>query len=1030
MMRFRLLDGLRALLATAVLVALILGVPVALRALAGPLLPAHLPSLDEIGHALTHRDDGTLFLGVVKVASWAAWAAFVVTTAVDVGYRLRGRVTPRLPGLGPAQWLSAQLISSVTLAVSSPAAFIVAAVPPAAVVATASVALADSAEQTTAPPDTAHEPIRLAGAVHQDVASPVPSGHSSADRSGTPDQAQARLVRLTHAAYQVRRGDCLWTIAQRHLGDGERYTEIVQLNQGRVMTDGARFAQPDLIHPGWVLRMPTMAKQLDKMELPGPDRHPGHPGGGPEFSRPHDGAIPAPSATAKAASPKSATSTRAGERAGAVLDARPSAESPSSASPGARQAQAVPVQPEPTVVLLTDGTGARNGDAAMPVAAAFAGGVAVGSLFTLARLRHAQRQSRRRGRRIALPADPGVLRAEQELRRLAVPEARARAREALARLGGAVAATRRDVPPVLGTRVSAETVEVLLARPSGTAPAPFTQGRSKATWRLDIGKAARPDDVTEALPALLTTGHLPEGQALLVNLEHLQVAVVSGPDQLADRLLVTAATELVTADGPWFDVLAVGFPELEAAGGRVRTCTDLAEAVGVLADRARELRGRLAQTEGPEDVAGRRLYDPDGDWALTVLISRDTPSADQMARLIDTVTALPGGLAALVPGGTASAPSRFALSQDDDGPLLEVAPLGLAVRPHLLSIESYERLGELFTIAGDTGDVAADAPPYNAYARESLLPLATGATSSSTAQPDAGQQKGTTSGRGGDAEHQEGTVPATDGDAKPQGGGEGNAGTAEPTATHDQAMDVVQVSILGPLEITGTAADLQPKMAELVLALALAGPPGLRNVQLASMMGPDPDTPKPSDQMRQLITRTRGKLGKTPDGQARILCDSAYVYRAHGIVLDWTRFQDLADRGAKRNSTADLWEALTLVRGPVLDGCYHWWLETPLIENIRAEIVDAADLLAELELDASRPDRSARAARLGLGSDQYAEQLWRALMRAEYEAGNMNRVHEAWKACLKAVAEVSADGDPHPETTALYRQLTSTRRTV
>lgn len=48
-------------------------------------------------------------------------------------------------------------------------------------------------------------------------------------------------------------------------------------------------------------------------------------------------------------------------------------------------------------------------------------------------------------------------------------------------------------------------------------------------------------------------------------------------------------------------------------------------------------------------------------------------------------------------------------------------------------------------------------------------------------------------------------------------------------------------------------------------------------------------------------------------------------------------------------------------------------------------------------------------------------------MRAEYEAGNISRVHEAWKACLKAIAEVSADGDPHPETAALYHRLTARR---
>ncbi len=629
----------------------------------------------------------------------------------------------------------------------------------------------------------------------------------------------------------------------------------------------------------------------------------------------------------------------------------------------------------------------------------------VGSLLTLARLRHAQRQARRRGRRIALPSDPATLRTEQELRRLAAPDARTRARQALATLGDVITAAGRELPHVLGARVRVDAVELLLAQPAGTPPAPFTQGRTKATWRLDLSNAAHADSARDVLPALLTTGHLDDGHALLVNLERLQTATATGPDELVDRLLITAATELATSDGPWFDVLAVGFPELHTAGARIRPCTDLTEALGLLADRARDLRGRLATTDGPADVADRRLHDPDGDWTLTVLISRNTPSPDQLARLVDTVTALPGGLAALVPGDATGAPARFALSQDDQGPRLDVTPLGLTVRPHLMAVESYQRLGELFTAAADTSDVAAGDPPYDAYPGESL-PLASGASASSASVLTDEQQEEAWSEREPEQQDE----------------------VAEPGAQRDEAMAAVQVSILGPLEITGTVADLQPKMAELVLALALAGPTGLRNIQLAAMMGPDPDTPKPSDQLRQLITRTRGKLGKAPDGQARILCDSAYVYRTHAITLDWTRFQELTDRGAKRNSTTDLWEALALVRGPVLDGCYHWWLETPVIENIRAEIVDAADLLAELELDADRPDRSARAARQGLASDPYAEQLWRTLMRAEYEAGNMSRVHEAWKACLKAVAEVSADGDPHPETAALYRRLTSARR--
>ncbi|GGO28902.1 LysM peptidoglycan-binding domain-containing protein [Microbispora bryophytorum] len=457
MTRFRLLDGLRALLAATVLTALIAGVPLVLYALAGSPLPAHLPGLGEIGHALTHRDDGTLFLAVVKVVSWAAWAGFVASTLVELASRISGRATPHLPGLGAAQWLSAQLISSVALAAGSPAAFVMAAVPPAAVVAAAPAALADT---TTAAPDAGRDPLRFAGA-------DTSSGFGQFTTTGThalSGQAHARVLRLTHAAYQVRRGDCLWTIAEHHLGDGDRYTEIADLNTGRAMTDGARFTQPDVIRPGWVLRMPATATDLDRPQPPVTDRHSGHPSAAPEFSRPHDGAPSSPPPSA------SQEFSKEGEQPAVVGDAAPPAYTPQT-----REARIS--APEPTAILLTDGGEAEDSGPSAPVAA-FAGGVAVGSLLTLARLRHAQRQARRRGRRITLPTDPDTLRTEQELHRLAAPDARGPARQALATLGDATAAAGRDLPHVLGARVRAGTVELLLAQPAGTPPAPFTQGRT------------------------------------------------------------------------------------------------------------------------------------------------------------------------------------------------------------------------------------------------------------------------------------------------------------------------------------------------------------------------------------------------------------------------------------------------------------------------------------------------------------------------------------------------------------------------
>lgn len=51
--------------------------------------------------------------------------------------------------------------------------------------------------------------------------------------------------------YTVKKGDSLWKIAEAHYGKGKgaRYTEIVKANSPPVNN-------PDLIQPGWVLRIP------------------------------------------------------------------------------------------------------------------------------------------------------------------------------------------------------------------------------------------------------------------------------------------------------------------------------------------------------------------------------------------------------------------------------------------------------------------------------------------------------------------------------------------------------------------------------------------------------------------------------------------------------------------------------------------------------------------------------------------------------------------------------------------------------
>ncbi len=55
------------------------------------------------------------------------------------------------------------------------------------------------------------------------------------------------------STYTVQSGDCLWTIAERFLGDGSRYMEIVEANKEKYPS---LLKNPNLIYPGWELTIP------------------------------------------------------------------------------------------------------------------------------------------------------------------------------------------------------------------------------------------------------------------------------------------------------------------------------------------------------------------------------------------------------------------------------------------------------------------------------------------------------------------------------------------------------------------------------------------------------------------------------------------------------------------------------------------------------------------------------------------------------------------------------------------------------
>ena len=60
------------------------------------------------------------------------------------------------------------------------------------------------------------------------------------------EQGQERQAKTPAATYTVKKGDCLWNIAKKQLGDGTKYKEIAQKNG---------ISDPNRIYPGQVLKL-------------------------------------------------------------------------------------------------------------------------------------------------------------------------------------------------------------------------------------------------------------------------------------------------------------------------------------------------------------------------------------------------------------------------------------------------------------------------------------------------------------------------------------------------------------------------------------------------------------------------------------------------------------------------------------------------------------------------------------------------------------------------------------------------------
>jgi DNA-binding SARP family transcriptional activator len=976
---------LKGLCALGLLAGIAAGTPWALWHFIGWPLPHHVPSLAQLGHALDQRGipDQALIDALAAVV-WVTWAVLVASIAVEVPAALAGRRAPRLPLAGIFQPVTGRLVAAVIVAALSFA--------PRTTQVTALGSLGGGLSTLSGRQQVAT--LVLTGATQPLLATSKPA---TTDLS-TPEAATASTN--SSRTYVVQRGDTLWGIAERQLGDPLDWSEIYQLNEGRAQPDGRALTDPHWIYPGWTLVLPPAAH--------GPAG--GH-GAGDTSVPPRHKSVP--TSTTSPTRGNGTGGAGSGVRVGPV--SVPASHSTTSTE--ARHEAPSSTAPGRTSESKKSGDAGRSAEtttapARAPIAPIGFGLLGAGLLGALVRLRRVQQRHRRLGRRIPLPTGD-LAQVEQALAASRDPDAPWFVDRALRLLTGLLRDTG-PVPAILGAVLRPETLELMLDG-EAAAPAPFTNAapdrwllaRDDETTRIALADAK---DALAALPCLVTIGADAEGVVLL-NLAAGGRVALDGDPVVATELATAIALELASA--PWnetLELIDIGVGTEQVGRGRCTTASSIDEVLPLLRAQLKSVRSEHIDgaTMAPSLVATEPRTN-------LVLISTRPISPAEQASLTDEIGD-PGqvGIAIVAPGSLQEASWRLVATADGQ---LEVTPLSRQVQAQRVSTTHLAGIAALLGLAARRGDVASDTPPYATFAStgssltgevpkvevpttvllegESVAPsVAPSAEATPLPTVELAARRGdvasdtppyatiASTGSPSTAE-----VPKVDVPTTVLLEGESVEPSVAPSA-EATLLATVEVGVLGPLEIRGIAAAPQrSKATELIAWLVLHNRHGSTD-EVATALWPMGAS---EGSQHNVIWDARRALGEDADGNSLLVREGG-LKLSPLVTSDWAHFRELACCDDRDTRVA----ALSLVRGkPFGDVDWPWSTVEGLAATMEAEVCDLASAMGEQSLLDGDASLAAHAAEQGILASPYDERLYRLLMRASDALGNPAGVRSA-----------------------------------
>lgn len=518
---------IRGLTACLAILALVIAFPIVLIAIGYAPWDADLVKFRRM---LGRPDDGSLALAAFAVVGWGAWVVMAGSVVLAVVGEIRRVPAPHVPGFSAPQVLAARLVSvAALLFVAAPTIAVAAPTPPA----------------HSAPVVASAEPEPAAASAMPAQAAEAPE--ADAERTGS---------------YSVARGDSLWRIAERLLGDGARYTELVALNAD--VLNG----HPDFITPGTILRVPAEAhahetvvvergdtlSEIAAEELGDADRYPeifeasrattqpdGHRLTDPDLIRP-GWRLTVPTGDVQP-EPEPEVDGQESESPAESTQQMPDHSTP--APPIVEEEEPAPTA-EPAADSVDQADGAGLPGWALPGLAGV--GLLAGAVLIVTRAhRRTQLRYRRPGQMLA-PAPPALSDVDKTVqvygaqRALNIEGLDA----ALSTLAPESSGIERTAPPLRAVMLKGGVATAHFVGPTDL-PAPW---RGEGTeWQVSLADCEADDDKLPPYPLLVSVGEDRDGALWMVDLESIGSVAITGDETTGLALARHLAAEL--ALNPW-----------------------------------------------------------------------------------------------------------------------------------------------------------------------------------------------------------------------------------------------------------------------------------------------------------------------------------------------------------------------------------------------------------------------------------------------------------------------------------------------